>query len=238
MLDLMKERSSKQELMDDFSQGGESLREALRHLRRLNRIFAAAGPALYGVERLWREAGCPDSLQLLDIGAGSGDINQRLLRWSEKAGVKLRIRVADVTMEACEEARQLYKEEPRMEVVRQDVFKLEENCADMVTASQFLHHFSPQELPDVVHCMLRASRYGVVINDIHRHSIAWGAVWLATRLVSNNPYIRHDGPLSVAKGFRALDWEELQRALGAGVKLEHAWRPLFRYAVTVRRVML
>ncbi|WP_284646605.1 methyltransferase domain-containing protein [Paenibacillus silviterrae] len=234
----LKKRSLVPEFMDDFSQGGDSLREALKHLRRLNRLFAAAGPTLYGVERLWREAGCPAALSLLDIGAGSGDINQRLLRWADKHGIQLRILLMDITEEACTEARLLYKGEPRVEVVQGDVFALKTACADVVTASQFLHHFSPEEVPAVVRHLLGAARYGVVINDIHRHPVAWGAVWLATRLLSRNRYIRHDGPLSVAKGFRSGDWKELQVTLGFHTQLHYTWRPLFRYAVTARRVEL
>jgi 2-polyprenyl-3-methyl-5-hydroxy-6-metoxy-1,4-benzoquinol methylase len=206
----------------------------LRHLRRLNRIFAAAGPTLYGVKRLWAEAGKPRRLTVLDIGSGSGDVNQRLLRWAEQNGVDLRLILADITAEACAEARLFYWGEERVQVTRRDLFALPEGAADVVTAAQFLHHFSDEQLPAVLRQMLHASRIGVVINDIHRHWIPWLAVWIATRLLSRNRYIRNDGPLSVAKGFRSSEWRRLKKDYALPI-VSYSWRPLFRYAVIVRK---
>lgn len=216
--------------MDDLTQGGPSLREALAHLRRLNRLFGAAGPTLYGVKRLWRESGQPVRLTLLDIGAGSGDVNRRLLRWAKKQGVELTIVAADITPEACAEARAYYRDEPNVRVEQADLFKLPEKCADIVTGTQLLHHFDDGQLVEASKRMLNAARLGVVVNDIHRHWLAWAAVWLATRVLSGNRYIRNDGPLSVAKGFRAADWRRLSLLL-EGFEMKVSWRPLFRYAV-------
>ncbi|MFD2333447.1 methyltransferase domain-containing protein [Cohnella sp. GCM10020058] len=229
-------RAQAPELMDDLAQGGAELREALRHLRRLNRLFAASGRTLYGVARLWEQAGRPKRLTVLDIGAGSGDVNAALLRWADARGVAIGITLADRTEEACAEARAFYAGEPRVTVVRRDLFALEEDAADIVTASQFIHHFGDEELPDVTRAMLKASKMGVVIQDIHRHWLAWTAVWLAARIVSGNRFVVNDGPLSVAKGFRAADWERLRLRLDAS-GMAYSWRPLFRYVVTVPKTV-
>lgn len=230
----LKQRARKAELMDDLSAGGPELREALQHLRVLNRIFSAAAPTLFGVQRLWREADKPSRLSVLDIGSGSGDVNRQLLSWADASRIELNITLADITEEACEEARQFFRNEPRVQVMRSDLFDLPEACADVITGTQFVHHFDEEELPAVVDRMRRASRLGVVINDIHRHWIAWAAVWLAARMISDNRYIRNDGPLSVAKGFRSADWKKLGRAIG-DTHMFFAWRPLFRYAVVIRK---
>ncbi|CAG7649146.1 methyltransferase domain-containing protein [Paenibacillus allorhizosphaerae] len=234
MFKSFKQRASTKELMDDFTTGGPELRTALRHLRRLNRIFGAAAPTLYGVQRLWIEADKPRRFSILDIGAGAGDVNAHILRWADRNGVDLRITLADITEEACEEARLLFRNEPRVHVMRSDLFELAEGCADVVTGTQFVHHFAARELSGVVESMLKASRWGVVINDIHRHWIPWAAVWMTTRMISSNKYILNDGPLSVAKGFRAEDWKRLGEALGCS-DLFYAWRPLFRYVAVVRK---
>ena len=116
--------------------------------------------------------------------------------------------------------------------MRSDLFDLPARCADIVTASQFAHHFDSKQLPGMIERMLDVSRAGIVINDIHRHWIAWCAVWLITRLVSSNGYIRHDGPLSVAKGFRKADFRDAASELGIP-KITVGWRPLFRYSVII-----
>ncbi|MCY9695322.1 methyltransferase domain-containing protein [Paenibacillus alginolyticus] len=227
-----KHRAKALELMDDHTTGGLELREALRHLQILNRIFGAAGPTLYGLQRLWMEADKPRRLSVLDIGSGSGDVNRHILRWADENRIDLKITLVDITEEACEEARLLFRNEPRVDVIRNDLFELPEGCADVITGTQFVHHFNTDELPNVINCMLKASRLGVVINDIHRHWIPWAAVWLTARIVSSNRYIVNDGPLSVAKGFRSEDWNNLRNALSAA-KMFYSWRPLFRYVIVV-----
>ncbi|RAV23160.1 methyltransferase domain-containing protein [Paenibacillus contaminans] len=229
-----KQRATEHELMDDYSSGGQELREALRQLRLLNRIFAAAAPTLYGVKRLWVEADKPRRFSIIDIGSGSGDVNRHILRWADENRVDLQITLADITEDACEEARILYCNEPRIHVLRTDLFGLSERSADVITGTQFVHHFAEDELSKVVESMLKASRIGVVINDIHRHWLPWAAVWLVTRIVSDNRYILNDGPLSVAKGFRSEDWLKLKDQL-VGSELFYAWRPLFRYMVAIKK---
>lgn len=225
-------RAHEEELMDDFSMGGEELSEALEHLRKLNRLFAAAGPTRAGVEKLWKAMGGPDRLTIMDVGAGSGDVNWKLLQWAEQKGIQLEITLVDLTEEACSQARQLFREEPRVQVVRADVRELASGSADIVTASQFVHHFEGQSLVEIVSHMLRASRSGAVINDIHRHPISYTAVWITTRMISRNRYILHDGPLSVAKGFKSRDWKALKEELKAD-RMSYEWRPMFRYSVVI-----
>ncbi|MEK3914548.1 methyltransferase domain-containing protein [Paenibacillus sp. FSL H7-0331] len=227
-------RAEEPELMDDFTIGGAALREALHHLRLLNRIFGASAPTLYGVKRLWLDAGKPRKLTILDIGCGSGDVNAHLLKWADRNRIELQLVLIDITEEACEEARLYFQNEPRVQVRKDDLFSLPEACADIITGTQFVHHFAADELPGVVDKMLKASRLGVVINDIHRHWIPWAAVWLVTRMLSNNRYILHDGPLSVAKGFRSADWQHLRKTLDTP-EMFYAWRPLFRYVVVLNK---
>jgi len=233
MIGYLRNRATRPERMDEEQAGGEELRQAYQHLRRLNGIFGAASPVRYGVNKLWHEAGRPKHLTVLDIGAGSGDVNRSLLRWSDRQGVELRITAVDSMSEACDEARRMYHDEPRVSIEQANLFELPHRCADIVTASQFVHHFLDSELPVVVSKLVHASRIGIVINDIHRHIVPWAAVWLTTRLISSNPYIRHDGPLSVAKGFRREDWRRLRDDLLLS-EVEVSWRPLFRYAVLIR----
>lgn len=225
-------RAREEELMDDFSIGGEELSEALQHLRRLNRIFAAPGPTLSGVEKLWKSMGCPSTLSIMDVGAGSGDVNQKLLRWSDQKGIQLNITLVDITEEACDEARRLFRFEPRVQVWLADVKEVPDASADIVTGSQFIHHFDGEQLIEIISHMLRASIHGVVINDIHRHLLPYTAVWLTTRMISANRYIRHDGPLSVAKGFTGRDWRELKERLQRET-MTYEWKPLFRYSVVI-----
>lgn len=226
------ERSNEPELMDDLTIGGAELTEALRQLRVINRVLGSAGPTIEGVAHFWRRAGRPQQLTILDVGAGSGDVNRALLRWADRHGVTMQIVLVDIHPDTCKTAAAYYRDEPRVMVVCADLLRLALREADIVTAALFTHHFASQELPVVYRAMLHVARLGVVINDLHRHWLAWGAIRLATALLSDNRMIRHDGPLSVRRGFRAADLRALRRAPELG-ELWFAWRPLFRYLVLV-----
>ena len=78
--------------------------------------------------------------------------------------------------------------------------------------------------------MRRVSRRGVVVNDLHRHPLAWVAIRTLTRLCSRSGLIRHDAPLSVRRGFRRAELTSLARA--AGVPCEVQWRWAFRWVLT------
>lgn len=223
------------ELMDDRTIGGAELMEALRQLRWINRLLGGAWPVREGVRRLWAQAGCPRHLSILDVGAGSGDVNRVLLRWADQQALDLRITLIDIHPETCTAAAAYYQDEPRVQVRQGDLFDLAPNQADIVTASLFLHHFTDAQLPAACAALLGAARIGVVINDLHRHPVAWIGIRLATWLLSRNRMIRHDGPLSVRRGFQGTDFARLRSVPGM-FSLTYAWRPFFRYLVIVRRI--
>lgn len=230
MLPDMTTRAEVPELMDDLSIGGDELRDALRQLRAINHALGATWPTVEGVARIWRAAGCPASLTVLDVGAGSGDLSKALLPWADARGVDLRIVLVDIHPDTCAAAAAAHRDEPRVLVVCADLLRLGLRPADIVTASLFTHHFSAAELPAVYKAMMGAARLGVVVNDLHRHGLAWAAIWLGTRLLSRNRMIRHDAPLSVRRGFRTDDLRRLRAELGTP-GLRFAWRPLFRYLI-------
>ncbi|MEN9936883.1 MAG: hypothetical protein RLZZ387_3462 [Chloroflexota bacterium] len=225
-------RSDAPELMDDRSIGGDELAQALRELRLINYLLGAAWPTVEGVERLWRAAGQPRSLSVLDVGAGSGDGARALLRWAARRGVEIDITLLDIHPDTCAEAARLFHGEPRVRVQLGDLFALAPGSVDVVTAALVLHHFPTPLLGRALPSLAQAARLGVVVNDLHRSVLAWAAIRVLTWAFSRNRMIRHDAPLSVARGFRAAELRAL-RALPGLERLRFAWRPLFRWLIIV-----
>lgn len=227
-------RTQQLELMDDRSIGGAELSEALSQLRLINTLLLAYGPTVRGVAELWRSAGRPQTLEFLDVGAGSGDAARALLRWAERHGIALHITLLDLHPDTCAVAAAVWRSEPRVRVVCGDVHHLPPHSVDIVTAALVVHHFSDEQLPALLDVMVRAARFGVVINDLHRHPLAYAAIWLATRCWSRNRMIRNDAPLSVRRGFVAADWERLGRQLPA-VEFRYRRQAFFRWKVLLRK---
>lgn len=221
--------------MDDRSIGGAELAETLAELRLINRLLGAAWPTLEGVQHLWQEAGQPAHLSILDVGAGSGDVNRHLLNWAARHNIQLQVTLMDIHPDTCGVAQTYYRDEPRIRVKQGDVFQLAPHQADIVTASLFLHHFPAAQLPAVLQTLLQAARFGVVINDLHRHWLAWASIRVLTYLFSRNRLIRHDAPLSVRRGFRPADFDRLQERPELA-SLTYTWWPLFRYLVIIPKI--
>lgn len=228
----LSERSTAPELMDDLRIGGSELARALQQLRLINWLLGGAWLTLEGVARLWRQAGQPRQLEIVDVGAGSGDASRLLLRWATLRRITMKITLIDIHPETCVVAEAYYQDEPRVRVEQGDVFLLPPRCTDIVTASLFAHHFPDEQLPALFRTMAEAAQIGLVVNDLHRHTAAWASIWLLTHLFSRNRMIRHDASLSVRRGFRAADFERLRGEYGLG-ELHYIWRPMFRYLVTV-----
>ena len=223
-------RSESAELMDDPTIVGTELTEALRQLRWINTLLGAFWPTLEGVDTLWREAGKPGRLRIVDVGAGSGEVNRVLLRWAAFRGVVLDIAVVDIQHDTCREAAQYNQTEPRIHVVQGDLFHPPFRRCDIVTASLVLHHFANDQLPGIFGALLGVARLGVVVNDLHRHALAWLLIRAATRVLSRNRMIRNDAPLSVQRGFRDADLRQLREQPGLEA-LHWGWRPFFRYLI-------
>lgn len=228
----LRQRSTRLELMDDRSIGGTELAEALAQLRLINAVLGAAWPTIEGIDHFWRAAGRPARLTVLDIGAGSGDSSRALFSWAAAKSVQVQLVLVDIHPETCAAAARAHRHEPRVAVVCSDLFQLGLQPVDIVTSALFTHHFCQQQLPAVYRAMVAAARYGVVVNDLHRHPLAWLGIWLGTRIFSRNRMIRHDAPLSVLRGFRPADIQDVRASAGLH-ELRLLWRPLFRYLVLV-----
>jgi Methyltransferase domain len=103
---------------------------------------------------------------------------------------------------------------------------------DIAHVSLFLHHCSDKEARTLLEKLSHIARYGIVINDLHRHAIAYVSISLLTRLFSRSALVRHDAPVSVLRGF-------LRRELAALVparpqsSLSISWHWAFRWCVSV-----
>jgi SAM-dependent methyltransferase len=218
--------------MDDRSIDGAELLFALRELRVINWLLQSARPTVEGVARLWQAAGCPSHLSVLDVGAGSGDGCRALLRWADRQRVEIDITLLDIHPETCAEAKRLFRGERRVRVRQGDLFTLDARSVDIVTAALVLHHFSEPLLGRALQALARAARLGVVVNDLERSVLAWLGIRLGTLLLSRNRMIRHDAPLSVARGFRAEDLWRL-RALPGLERLTFHRRLLWRWLLII-----
>jgi ubiquinone/menaquinone biosynthesis C-methylase UbiE len=85
---------------------------------------------------------------------------------------------------------------------------------DAVICSLSFHHLSDVECVQVLKEMWRTTSALVLVNDLHRHRVAYASIRLLSRLFSHSVMVKHDGPVSVRRAFRPLELENLARRAG------------------------
>jgi ubiquinone/menaquinone biosynthesis C-methylase UbiE len=106
-----------------------------------------------------------------------------------------------------------------------------ENEFDLAIAAMFLHHFAHENAVQIVRSMQFVSKHGILINDLHRHPLAYYGIYAITRLLPAAPMVRNDAPLSVLRGFKFTDLKDI--ANSSGLKnYALKWRYAFRWVLS------
>ncbi len=104
---------------------------------------------------------------------------------------------------------------------------------DIIFSSLFCHHFKENELVQMLRWMQENSRSGFFINDLHRHPLAFHSIRLLTSLFSKSYLVKNDAPLSVLRGFKKRELEELLQKAGIS-NYTIRWKWAFRWLVIIR----
>lgn len=210
----------------------------LHELRLVNRWLGGTSACLDEVkpwiERIARQQGANQPVRVLDFGSGSADIPEAIVRWSRRKGLLVRVTAVDFNFAVCQVAKRRLSSMPEIDVVQGDVLQppIQRRAFDIVLCSAFLHHFSDAQIPSILRDLQEQAKRVVSINDLHRHRLAYAGIRLLTALLSRSQAVRHDGPLSVLKGFRRRELEELLRQSGADAgRIRRRWA--FRWVITI-----
>ena len=229
-------RDPREELMDAPDIPAAELEETLEELETINRWLGGYAPSLGGLARLIPEG--TKHVRVLDVGCGGGDFGRRAVEWARRRGCEARVHGIDLSETTIEFAARKSAHEPQLTFARANLFddsNFDESLSndksgewDIVHAGLFLHHIDEARAADAIAAMLERARWGVVINDLHRHRFAYHAIHILTSALSNNRLIKHDAPLSVQRAFRRADLEKIA-ATQPSYRHEFTWRWAFRW---------
>jgi SAM-dependent methyltransferase len=229
---MLKKRTSEPEFLDRPGFGPQQVLDTFRFLERVNRWLGGVRPELLFLKRESKSWDPDKTYRLLDAGCGVGDVPLALVRWSRGQGYRLQVDAVDMHPLIIERARCKCQGYPEISFFCQDIFEFEGQGYDYVHASQFMHHFSDAQIPDLLTYLLYKCSRKLVINDLLRAPLFYLATWLATLLAS--PTSRHDARLSVRKGFRMSELKKLLRANGFH-DFEMNWHFFYRFLLVIER---
>jgi len=82
--------------------------------------------------------------------------------------------------------------------------------------------------------MKEQARIGIVINDLHRHPLAYHSIRYLTKWFSKSYMTQYDAKLSVLRGFYREELENLLIEAG-WENIEISWQWAFRWLVVARK---
>jgi protein-L-isoaspartate O-methyltransferase len=202
------------ELMDRPQLDPRALRTTLEHLAWINRWCGAERAMVRTLAAL--RPRLPSSLRILDVATGYADLPRALVRWARRRGIALDVEAVDRHGQIVALAAAASRGYPEIRVRAGDALALPYPDAsfEVVTASLLVHHLEADAPIRLLRELHRVARRVVLVSELRRGRWPFLAAWLALHLLSRDPMIRHDGPLSVRRGFLPDELVALARQAG------------------------
>ncbi len=232
---MLTQRSNQPELMDDLSLSGDELQRNLEELETINTWLGGYKVVLDALEKLLDGYSGPP-LRLADIGSGGGDTLRHIAKWARRKNIPMELTGIDANDFMVQYARQRCGGFPEITFVQHDVFseQFSHERYDIVVCSLFCHHFTDAQLVQMFRQLHRQAGIAVIINDLHRHWLAYHSIKWVTRLFSGSRLVKHDAPLSVWRAFRREELEALVRQAGI-TQYSLRWMWAFRWQLLLKK---
>lgn len=198
-------------------------------MTRSNALLGGAAAVLSELGRVIPSLGARASL--LDVGTGLADIPARARTLAARRDVLLTTIGVDEAASLAGAAASVLDASTCADVRR---LPFASSSVDVVTCSQLLHHFETSEIPAVLRELDRVARVAVIVSDLRRAWFAAGGFWLVTWILGFHAVTRHDGVVSVLRGFTARELRDhVHGATGQharvrrhlGYRLTATWTP-------------
>jgi SAM-dependent methyltransferase len=184
------------EILDLPNTDPKVLTRSLADVARANALFGGISSAMREVEDALKEL--PRCATLLDVGTGLGDIPCRARVLARRHGVELTTIGMDAALELARASSQSVTFAVCGDALR---LPFADRSVDIVMCSQVLHHFVDDDATQLLREMDRVARIRVVVSDLRRSWIAAAGLWLLSFPLGFHAVSRHDGVVSVLRGF-------------------------------------
>jgi 2-polyprenyl-3-methyl-5-hydroxy-6-metoxy-1,4-benzoquinol methylase len=231
MIDLS-QRSQQKELMDADNIPFAAMSQTLKELNIVNTRLGGHAITMEGVRKL---AGNTSSLIVCEIGCGGGDNLFALCKYCSEKNIPSRFIGIDINPECIAFAKQQYSQMD-CEWICSDysLADLSKDQPDIIFSSLFCHHFSNEQLIQMLQWLDKNSKAGFFINDLHRHWLAYYLIKYITKFFSRSYLVKNDASLSVARSFKKKEWKALFQQAVLPMFSIH-WKWAFRWLVISKK---
>ena len=196
-------RSNEKELLDEPNILRSLLHKNLRELDILNRTTGGHSISLKGIKQLITDHN--KTYHVVDFGCGSGDALKAIADWTRLNNYSVRLTGVDMNVNAIDYLKIHCVNYPEINGITTDYqdYLNKNEVIDIVHCSLFCHHLNDDELLFLFSYFRQRVKTGFIINDLHRHWLAYYSVWFFTRLLNGTELAKNDGPISVLRGFKS-----------------------------------
>ena len=226
-------RSYQKELLDRDDIPFDDIERNMDELNFINTYLGGHDITIAGLKRVLRNwfTVPVQNILICEIGCGGGDNLIALSTWCAKHRIVAEFIGIDINADCIRvaENRGRHLSGTFIHSDYKDVqFKRK---PDIIFSSLFCHHFSNEEIIEILQWMSKNAGSGFFINDLHRHPLAYYSIKWLSQLFSRSYLVKNDAPLSVARAFKKSDWLELlSTAKIAEFKVQ--WKWAFRWLIT------
>ena len=227
-------RSTAIEIMDDLSYHDEIIFQTLRELDFINQWLGGNSVTLNALEKIGKEIPKNKETTIVDLGCGSGEMLRLIAQKANYKKRKIQLTGIDANLHIIGYAKRQSTNFENLHFEAINIFSNEFRrlTFDIIIATLFFHHFSDEELVNLFTSMKKQAKVGIIVNDIHRHPLAYFFIKWLTSLFSKSSMVKFDAPLSV---LRAFTRKELRLILyKSGIKdYELRWKWAFRWQLII-----
>jgi len=228
------QRSETIEIMDDLSCSGSIVDQTLRELEFINTWLGGNSVTLNGLNKILSNC-FQHELKIADLGCGGGDMLMLIKARLAKKNRKATFTGIDANPNIVAYAKRNTRAHAEINFNAIDVLSSEfkQERFDIVFATLFFHHFTTNQLIELFKHLNSTTRCGIVINDLHRHPLAYYSIKFLTRTFSKSPMVVNDAPLSVHRGFTRVELKEILSAAQI-TSYSLKWKWAFRWQLVIQ----
>ncbi len=226
------QRSNSKELIDSNDVPAFETIRNLKELDTYNRLTGSIWFTLKQLEKLKLESG--KHYNLVDLGCGGGEFMIQAAKWAAKNNLDIELTGVDNNPVAVEylQKRSSYIKQIKVFYTDYESFLNEsDQKIDIIHCALFTHHLEDHEIISLFKTAKQLNSI-LIVNDLKRSKVAYYGAIAITRLLNGTSLAKHDGPLSVLRGFKKNEISALAQKAGVNIRCICAV-PFFRYLFVI-----
>lgn len=200
---MFEKRSTELERIDTGDYTPEEYATFLREIAFINRYF---GDKRAVEKTLLREIESNDlrEFSVLDVGCGSGELLRIIAEFAARSNRDASLIGVDLNSISSDTTRDASSAFSEIASVQGDAMHLPlaDDSVDYAISSLFFHHLTDDQIVVALKEMSRVARRGVFVIDLHRDPVAYAGYKVLCFVFRISELVRHDGSLSIKKGFK------------------------------------